>query len=146
VTRARIPDPTHAAHSRRRTATVATHYQQPTPVAAWRRSGNRPVLAAGQSTAVELGVAPVDVGPTTVTWQASAGSGGLQLNPSSGTLILRSGDASGNAAGCTRTSKPANQSLTLTSGAPGSYRIHVDLRTSTRVRLPPVVLDVAVQP
>ncbi len=103
-------------------------------------------VAAGQSTAVELGVASTDVGPTTVTWQASAGSGGLQLSPSSGTFVLRSEATSSNAAECAGTPKPATQSLMLTADAPGSYTIHVDLRTSTGVQLPPVVLDVAVQP
>jgi hypothetical protein len=38
------------------------------------------------------------------------------------------------------------ESLTVTAGAPGSYTIQLDLRTSTGVQLPLVVLYVAVQP
>jgi hypothetical protein len=36
--------------------------------------------------------------------------------------------------------------LTLTADAPGSYTIHVDMRVSKGVQLPPVALVVAVQP
>ncbi len=102
-------------------------------------------VAAGRSTAVELGVVPADVGSTTVTWRASAASDGLQLSPSSGTFVLRSEDTSINEVGWTGTSKPATRTLTLTAAVPGSYTIHVGLRTGTGVQLPPVVLDVAVQ-
>jgi predicted alpha-1,2-mannosidase len=102
-------------------------------------------VTAGQPIAVELGVASADVGPTTVTWQASTGSGGPRPTPSSGTFVLRSEDTSSNAAGCAGTPKSAIQVLTLATGAPGSYTIHVALRTSTGVQLPPVALVVAVQ-
>jgi hypothetical protein len=55
-------------------------------------------------------------------------------------------DTSSGAAGCAGTPKPATQTLTLTADTPGSYAVHVDLRTSTGASLAPVVLDVAVEP
>ena len=103
-------------------------------------------VTAGRSTPVELGVASADVGPTTVMWQASSGSGGPQVTPTSGTLVLHPVDTSSGAAGCAGTPKPATQTLTLTADTPGSYAVHVDLRTSTGASLAPVVLDVAVEP
>ena len=102
-------------------------------------------VTAGQSAAVEFGVASADVGPTTVTWRASTGPGGPQVTPSSGTLGLRPVGSSSNAAGCTDSPLVSSQSLTLTAGIPGSYAVHIDLRTTTGLTLPSVVLDVAVQ-
>jgi predicted alpha-1,2-mannosidase len=103
-------------------------------------------LSAGRPTTVELGVASADVGPTTLTWQAAAGSGGPQVSPSSGTFVLRPESSSSNAGACTTPPKPLTQALTLTGGTPGTYAVPVDLRTSAGLTLPPVVLDVTVQP
>ncbi len=42
--------------------------------------------------------------------------------------------------------KPTTQALMLTANAPGNYAVQVSLRTGLGLTLPPVVLDVAVQP
>jgi predicted alpha-1,2-mannosidase len=103
-------------------------------------------VTAAQSTAVELGVASADIGPTTVTWEATTAGGVVTVTPSSGTLMLQPENTPSNAAGCKGAPKPATQMLTLTAGNPGSYAVHIDLRTTTGLTLPPVVIDVAVQP
>jgi predicted alpha-1,2-mannosidase len=103
-------------------------------------------LTAGRPTEIELGVASANLGPTTVTWQVPRAAGALQVTPSSGTFDLRSDETSSNGAGCLGLPKPLTQSLTLVASTPGNYPIQVDFRTASGLSLPPVVLDVAVQP
>ncbi|HEY1652364.1 MAG TPA: GH92 family glycosyl hydrolase [Acidimicrobiales bacterium] len=101
-------------------------------------------VAPGQSTPVQLGVASANIGTTTVSWQAVSAPGGPQISPSSGTLTLRpQGTASNSSCGAP---KPASQPLTITAGADGTYPVRFNLRTALGLSLPPVVLDVAVQP
>jgi predicted alpha-1,2-mannosidase len=101
-------------------------------------------LVAGQSASVELGVDSANVGPTTVSWRATSEPGGPQVTPSSGALQLQSqsGTSSTTCAG----PKPATVALALAAGAVGNYTVQFSLRTGLGLTLPPVDLDVAVQP
>ena len=100
-------------------------------------------MTSGQSSAVQLGLASANVGPTTVSWRASSGPGGPQVVPASGTLTLH--PQSSASADC-GSPTPATQALTLTAGASGSYAVRFTLQSALGLTLPPVVLDVAVQP
>jgi hypothetical protein len=96
-------------------------------------------VTAGQPATVQIGVASAGVQATTVHWQAEPNPGGLTVTPSSGTLTLAQ-------AGCTPTA-PATQSLSITAPAgAGSSSVRVNLSTADGLTLPPVVIDVQVQP
>ncbi len=101
-------------------------------------------VTAGRPTPVELGVASAAPHATVVTWQVAPGADGLQLTPSSGTLSL--GPATPTAAGTCVPGKPASQALTLSGSTSGTSTLRINLRTSGGTALPPVVLDVTVQP
>jgi hypothetical protein len=96
-------------------------------------------VTAGQPATIQIGVASAGVQATTVHWQAVPSSSGLTVTPSSGTLTLMP-------AGCTPTA-PATQSLSIAaSAAAGSSSVRVNLSTADGLALPPVVVDVQVQP
>jgi hypothetical protein len=88
---------------------------------------------------MQIGVASAGVQPTTVHWQTAPDPGGLTVTPSSGTLTLTP-------AGCTPTTR-ATQSLSIIApAAPGSASVRVNLSTASGLTLPPVVVNVQVQP
>jgi predicted alpha-1,2-mannosidase len=94
-------------------------------------------ISVGRPGTVELGVAPAGSSATAVRWQATPSSGGPQVTPSSGTLT--SGSA------CT-SSGTASQVLTVSGSSPGTHPLRITLATAKGVQLPPVVIDVTVQP
>jgi predicted alpha-1,2-mannosidase len=98
---------------------------------------------AGQPSTIQLGIALAGDQATTVRWQAVANPTGLTVSPSSGTLMLA--QSHGDAAGCAPP-PPASQPLSVTAPAAGSYSVRVNLSTTSGVTLPPVVVDVGVQP
>ncbi len=103
-------------------------------------------LTAGQPTSMQIGVALAGDDATTVHWQAVPDPGGPAVTPSSGTFTLapaRSG--AGHPAGCPPT-PPATQLLDVTAPTAGSYALRVNLSTTSGVTLPPVEVDVQVQP
>ena len=111
----------------------------------WLPSGGTTVTA-GQPTTVQIGVASAGKKATTVHWQAMPDPSGLTVTPSSGTLTLtpdRGGPGQG--AAC-NPAAPATQSLSVTAPAAGSDSVRVSLSTTNGLTLPPVVLDLQVQP
>ena len=94
-------------------------------------------VTTGQTTAVEIGAAPAGAGPTTVRWRVAPPPNGLAASPSSGTLALAPSCGS---------PRPVTQLLTVTGTIAGSYSLRVEMTAAGGVALPPVVLDVAVQP
>ncbi len=94
-------------------------------------------VTTGQTTAVEIGAAPAGAEPTTVRWRVAPPPNGLAASPSSGTLALAPSCGS---------PRPVTQSLTVTGTIAGSYSLRVEMTAAGGVALPPVVLDVAVQP
>ena len=97
-------------------------------------------VTAGQPKTITIGVAAAGDQATTVHWQAVPDPGGLAVTPSSGTLTLTPGNCSPTA--------PATQSLSVTAPATatGSASLRLNLSTSGGLTLPPVVVDVQVQP
>jgi hypothetical protein len=96
-------------------------------------------VTAGRPATIQIGVAAAGDQATTVHWQAAPGPSGLTVTPSSGTLTLTP-------VGC-NPSAPAMQTLSVTvpSTASGSTSLRVNLSSSGRVTLPPVVLDLQVR-
>ena len=91
------------------------------------------VVSPGDSTNLTLGVQSMTGGSQTVSWTATAGSG-LQVGPSSGSIIVGS-------------EKQATQQIgvTVPAGTPdGRYQVTFHLRSATGTALPDVVEDVAV--
>ena len=80
---------------------------------------------------------------TRVLWQAVVNPTGLTVSPSSGTLTLA--QSHGDAAGCAPP-RPSSKPLSVTAPVAGSYSVRVNLSTTSGVTLPPVVVDVDVQP
>jgi predicted alpha-1,2-mannosidase len=101
----------------------------------------------GQTTAVQIGVAPADAAATVVHWQVTSAPAGLSVNPSSGTLTLGSSTTLSLAspAACPARN-PATQGLTVTASTAGAYALVVALHTTGGVTLPPVVVDVTAHP
>ncbi len=110
------------------------------PAVGFSQPSGATTVTAGQPATLQIGVASAGVQATTVQWRAVPDTGGLTVTPSSGTLTLTP-------AGCTPTA-PATQSLSITasSAAAGSTSIRVNLSTANGLTLPPVVVDVQVQP
>jgi predicted alpha-1,2-mannosidase len=113
------------------------------PAVGYSSPGGALAVAAGHPTAFELGIVPAAPVATSVAWNIASDPPGLQVSPSSGTLALR--PPSSDPTACRR-GPPATQALTIAGAPPGSYLLRVDLRTSKGTALPPVVLDVTVQP
>ena len=100
-------------------------------------------MPVGHSATLRLGVVPSAPHATSVVWTVASDPSGLQVTPSSGMLALH--PPSGEPAAC-RPAPPATQALTVSGTTAGSHALRVDLRTSEGTALPPVVLDVTVQP
>jgi predicted alpha-1,2-mannosidase len=101
-------------------------------------------VTVGRPTAVQIGAAPALAGATSVRWQVSGQSPGVQVTPASGTLDLGSPPSSGSSSACA-TPRPTAASMTISASATGSDALRVALVTSSGVVLPPVVLDVSAQ-
>ena len=102
-------------------------------------------LTEGQPAAVQLGVAPANTAAGSVDWRLSSIPPGMQVTPTSGTLTLaRVTPNAGSGASCAP--RPVLQTLDVTGQTPGTAALRVDLRTSSGLALPPVVLDVATTP
>jgi predicted alpha-1,2-mannosidase len=113
------------------------------PAVGYSSPGGAMTVIAGQPTAVQLGVVPAVPDVTSVAWKVASDPPGLQVSPSSGTLALRPPNSGLTAC---RPAPPATQSLTIAGAPAGKYALRVDLRTTKGTALPPVVLDVTVQP
>jgi predicted alpha-1,2-mannosidase len=113
------------------------------PAVGYSSPGGALDVTAGRPAAVQLGVVSAAPRATSVVWKVASVSPGLQVSPSSGTLALQA--PSGDTTAC-RPAPPATQQLTITGTTPGSDALRVDLRTTEGTALPPVVLDVTVQP
>jgi putative alpha-1,2-mannosidase len=97
-------------------------------------------VQAGQPKTITIGVAAAANQSTTVQWQAAPDPGGLAVTPSSGTLTLTPLKCGSTA--------PVTQSLSVTAPdtVTGDASLQVNLRTSSGLLLPPIVVDVQVQP
>ena len=98
-------------------------------------------VTAGQPKTISIGIAAAGDQATTVHWEAVANPSGPAVTPSSGTLTLTPGNC--------RPILPATQSLSLTAApgtAAGPATLRVKLSTTGGVTLPPIVVDVQVQP
>jgi len=95
---------------------------------------------AGRAGTIQLGVQPAEAGAATVDWTATGG--GLTVTPDRGQFVV--GPASGSPTTSCSPSAPPTQSLSVSATAPGSYVLHVDLKTTTGTALPPVVVDVTI--
>lgn len=103
-------------------------------------------LTAGQPGTLQLGLASAGAAGTTVHWQAVAAPGGLQVTPASGTMTLGPARPStGGSARCVPPT-PVRQAVGLSAQRAGTYPLSLTLVTSGGVTLPPVVVDVDVQP
>jgi predicted alpha-1,2-mannosidase len=103
-------------------------------------------LTAGQPASITLGLAPAETEGVTVHWQVVPSAGGVSVTPSSGTLTVAPAQSGAGAAdGCPPTT-PSTQTLSVTAAAPGSARLRVNLSATGGMELPPVVVDLQVQP
>ena len=134
------PDPTWASSPSARPPSFG---QGQLPAVGFSLPSGAASATAGRPTTIQLGMALAGEQATTVRWQAVANPTGLTVSPSSGTLTLA--QSHGDAAGCAPP-QPASQLLSVTAPAVGSYSVRVNLSTTSGVRLPPVVVDVEVQP
>ena len=112
-----------------------------TPAVGYSFPSGTTAIAAGQPTAVQLGVVPAIPTATSVDWQASPLPSGLQLTPSSGTLDLASSGAAGTCSAASAV-HPVTEPLTLTAASAGSYTLRIVMHTSGGQPLPPVDLVV----
>ena len=103
-------------------------------------------LVTGQATAVQIGVASAGGSPTSVRWQVTSEPVGLRVAPTSGTLTLGSASSHQDSRTACGPPLPATEAFTVTGATPGSTVLHVNLTTTAGVALPPVVLDVVVDP
>jgi hypothetical protein len=97
-------------------------------------------LSAGQSKTITIGVAAAADQSTAVQWQVASNPGGLAVTPSSGTLTLTPVKCGSTA--------PVTQSLSVTTpgSATDAASLRINLSTSSGLSLPPIVVDVQVQP
>jgi hypothetical protein len=103
-------------------------------------------LTVGQPKAVQVGIAGAVDGPTSVHWQVAGAPSGLSVSPSSGTLTLAPGTGTpGTPAACALPA-PASDSISVTAAVAGTYPLEIELGTTDDRVLPPVVLDLDVQP
>jgi putative alpha-1,2-mannosidase len=106
-------------------------------------------VPAGQTTTVQLGLQPAEIGPSTVRW--SARGTGLLASPSDGAFTVTATPTNEKTgrdglSSCAVTA-PAPQVLTIVAPTvPGTYVLDVTLKTTAGQSLPPVVLDVTVSP
>jgi len=103
-------------------------------------------LTAGQPTSIQIGIAQAGSQGATVHWRAMPSPSGLTVAPSSGTLTSTpSSGGTGQSRSCAAATAPTTQALSITASAPGSYPLRIDLRTSSGLTLPPVVVDLQVK-
>ena len=103
-------------------------------------------MTAGQSASITLGLAQAGTEGTTVHWQVVPIPGGVTVTPSSGTFTeAQAPGSAGVAEGC-RPTTPSTQTLSVTVPAAGSALLRVNLSASGGIKLPPVVVDLKVQP
>ena len=103
-------------------------------------------MTAGRATTIQIGVAPAGSGATTVDWQAVPDPGGPAVSPSSGTLAVAPAATGADHGVRCGVPKPATAPISVTAPATtGSYPLRLNLRTSSGVTLPPVVVDIEVQ-
>jgi predicted alpha-1,2-mannosidase len=120
-----------------------SHGQGQLPAVGFSLPSGAASATAGQPTTIQLGMALAGDQATAVRWQAVPNPTGLTVSPSFGTLTLA--QSHGDAVGCAPP-QPASQPLSVTAPAAGSYSVRVNLSTTSGVTLPPVVVDVEVQP
>ncbi len=101
--------------------------------------------AAGQPMTIRIGVAAAGDRATAVNWQAQADASGLTVTPSSGALTVTPPSRTGDSSLCSPGS-PVTESITVTAPAGGTYSMRVNLTTSGGHTLPPIVVDLQVQP
>jgi predicted alpha-1,2-mannosidase len=102
-------------------------------------SGQLTVPGGGTGT-LQLGVEPAEVGAATVDWTATGT--GLSVTPSQGHFVL--GPATGHGSTACAPAAPPVQPLSVAAATPGTYVLHVAMKTTTGTALPPVVVDVEV--
>ena len=137
------PDPTWASAP---AASPPSFTQGELPAVGFSRPGGSISLAAGQATAVQIGVASAGGSPTPVRWQVMNEPVGLQVSPTSGTLTLGSANTHPASSTVCGPPVPATEAFTITGATPGASVLRVDLTTTGGVALPPVVLDVVIGP
>jgi predicted alpha-1,2-mannosidase len=93
-------------------------------------------IPVGRTGTLQLDMEPAQAGSTIVDWSATGS--GLSMTPSQGQFVVGPGSTS-----CA-TSAPPAQSVSVAAAVPGSYVLHVAMKTSTGTALPPVVVDVDV--
>jgi hypothetical protein len=131
------PDPTWASSP---DASPPSFGSDQLPAVGFSLPSGATTVTAGQQATIEIGMASAGDQATTVRWQAVTDPDGLAVTPSSGTLTLTPTK-------CAPTS-PATQSVSITapSTATGSASLRVNLSTTGGLTLPPIVVDVQVQP
>jgi predicted alpha-1,2-mannosidase len=96
-------------------------------------------LRVGQPTTIELGIREIVAQGLSVHWTATAVPG-LVLSAASGNLATASASASAGNDAC-GSPEPATQTLTVDATTAGTFRVVVDMETSTGSALPPVVMN-----
>ena len=103
-------------------------------------------LTAGQPASIRIGTATAESQGATVHWQALTSPGGPAVTPSSGTMtVAPAHESTGNSHACDAIA-PTTQALRITAPTAGSYALRLNFRTSSGRILPPVVVDLQVQP
>ena len=103
-------------------------------------------LTVGQPTSIALGLAPGGSARTTVHWQAAPSPGGVTVTPSSGTFTVTPSPGRPGLHGGCRSAVPVTQALSVTAPAAGTAALRLNLTTTGGRTLPPVVVDLQVQP
>ena len=93
-----------------------------------------------------LGVAPAGSAGAHVHWQAVPSPGGVTVTPSSGTFTVTPSPAGTGVPGGCSSAASATQALSVTAPAAGTAVLRLNLRTTGGLTLPPVVVDLQVQP
>ena len=139
------PDPNWGSSPALSPPSLVTAEKADLPAVGFSLPSGSATVTAGKATTVQIGVAPAGSEATTVHWQAAVAPGGPTPSPSSGTLTVA--PASGDAGQC-GTPRPATAVISLTAPArsTGSYPLRLNLSTADGIALPPVVVDVEVQP
>ncbi len=116
------------------------------PAVAFSSPSGATSVVAGEPASVEIGAAAAGARAASVEWQVVSAPGGLQVTPSSGTLLIAPSNAASGTASTCGPAHAAPQTITITAPTAGSYPLRVDLRTADGRRLPPVVVEVSARP
>ena len=103
-------------------------------------------LTPGQPTSIALGLAPGGNAGATVHWQATPSPSGVTVTPSSGTFTVTPSTRGISVPGGCRSAASATQVLSVTAPTAGTAVLRLNLSTSDGLVLPPVVVDLEVQP